>query len=91
MPKQYKQKLKKIEATEWLADGDHPGIEMFSTAPDLPCELCGLPLVEHGLIKASHAAGPAGDRVCPGDYIVDKLDGKIVKQRKSDFESNWEE
>ena len=90
--KQYKQKLKKIDATEWLVDGDHEGIEMFVDAPDLPCELCGVALAEHGLIKASHAIGLHGGRVCPGDYVIDELSGTAITViRQVDFEEDWEE
>lgn len=71
-------KLKKIEATKWVKNGDHPKdgrsgegkVVRYFRHPDFDsetkCPKCGIRYHNHGWLDQYPDQGP----VCPGTYIV---------------------
>ena len=74
-----------VDAIIWNKLGDHPmvvePIFYFSSPSDL-CPICRQKLLEHGTLN--------GQRVCPGNYIVDDVDGSTISLTPEQFAKRYE-
>jgi hypothetical protein len=100
----YIQKPNLIEATQWFKNGDHPDdnltmSESFDYEGEVvrryrhptitgKCPGCGVTMNDHGWIDS----GGAGERVCPGNYIVTETNGistKYISMKPDVFRANY--
>ena len=66
-----------VKATQWHKMGDHSDVTPNTTQKDNQfCKWCQLyPLSIHGVLETRHAV----TTVCPGDWIIDPIDGFSYK------------
>jgi hypothetical protein len=83
-----KVKVKKkisVDSVQWLLPGDHELVIAFAVPGSHPsdvCPICSLAISGHGLL--------AGARICPGDYVVDDVDGKSKGYSPAEFAALFE-
>ena len=79
----YIPKYRIIEATQWNKKGDHEAVRdsiEFDNVNKI-CEICSSPKDVHGSIRI-HSVSKV---VCPGDYIVKKLDNTYEVLKPYEF------
>ena len=88
----YRKKPVVVEASQWFKNGDHPAVEPWTQRrpgrePKFPCQYCGKPLGEHGWIETLEG----GHIVCPGDYIIQGVQGEFYPCKPDIFEATYEQ
>ncbi len=95
----YRKKPIEIEAHQWFKNGDHPNdgpaenegeLVRYFRRPDIDgksgCSLCGYVFHAHGWIDTLED----GHRVCPGDWIIEGVQGEFYPCKPDIFEETYE-
>ena len=68
---------KRIEAIQWLKDGDHSDVVPYEfTGGDRLCDICHIALSKHGYMSLN----VINYIVCPGSWLVVSFNGSIIDQ-----------
>ena len=97
----YRKKPVVIDAWQWLKNGDHPNdgplgskdegaLVRYFRRPDIDggtmCSLCSHVFHWHGWIDTLED----GHRVCPGDWIIEGVQGEFYPCKPDIFEQTYE-
>lgn len=98
--KRYRKKPVVITACQWFKNGDHysdgdPKTEgetvRYYRTPDATCDskcrVCGVRLFAHGWIDTLEG----GLRVCPGDFIIEGIEGEYYPCKPDIFYATYED
>jgi len=88
-----------VEAHQWFKNGDHPldgdkdtegELVRYYRRPgddgDRLCEKCGEPMHDHGWVDTLEG----GHIVCPGDWIIQGVQGEFYPCKPDIFEETYE-
>lgn len=82
----YRKKPIEIEASRWIAAGDHPEVRTHDAHHDNRCAKCTLELRDHGWIDTLEG----GHIVCPGDWIIMGVQGEFYPCKPDIFEATYD-
>ena len=87
MPK-FRKKPVVISAVQWSGLGSMPALveQVRHTAPDRPCDHCGVRITDHGWVETLEG----GHIVCPGDWIIQGVNGEFYPCKPDIFEKTYE-
>ena len=77
----YRVKHQTVKATQWHKMGDHPAVSLqksYSKHTDFPDGAPWLNTPEGGVI------------VRPGDWVIELADGRFIRCREEDFQTQYE-
>lgn len=82
----YIRKSYPVIATQWFKLGDHEKVNSIKFSRNKPCWLCRKEMMKHGTtIKDGRKV-----EICPGDWIIEDIQNKIIITIMSDYEFKFE-
>lgn len=86
----YRKKPVIVEATRWSKNGDHPRVKPYGNPPqrERKCLQCGNKRISHGHLWVAKI--DAGQRICPGDWIITDGTGEHYPCKPDVFEATYE-
>lgn len=79
-----------VEASQWLAPGDHKAVLPLEKPDPVLCERCLRAYKDHGKIRTLEDTDTGAHIVCPGDWIITGIKGENYACKPHIFVETYE-